>query len=99
MDLYFFNRRNIGSSCQHYLIIVLWQGACNSVFYLWVLSGKTILIVENNTYIKNFCFVLVLADSLMHRAAAAEMMYLLEADKKLEAIKLIEDSKNNIASG
>lgn len=35
----------------------------------------------------------------MHRAAAAEMMYLLEADKKLEAIKLIEDSKNNIASG
>ena len=52
-----------------------------------------------NTYIKNFFFVLVLADSLMHRAAAAEMMYLLEADKKLEAIKLIEDSKNNIASG
>jgi N-alpha-acetyltransferase 15/16, NatA auxiliary subunit len=35
----------------------------------------------------------------MHRAAAAEMMYLLEPDKKLEAVKLIEDSKNNIASG
>ncbi|KAG8044851.1 hypothetical protein GUJ93_ZPchr0008g13823 [Zizania palustris] len=37
--------------------------------------------------------------SLIHRAAAAEMMYLLEPDKKLEAIKLIEDSVNNTASG
>uniref|UniRef100_N1QQB2 NMDA receptor-regulated 1-like protein n=1 Tax=Aegilops tauschii TaxID=37682 RepID=N1QQB2_AEGTA len=33
------------------------------------------------------------------RAAAAEMMYLLEPDKKLQAIKLIEDSTNNTASG
>ncbi|XP_006644372.1 N-terminal acetyltransferase A complex auxiliary subunit NAA15 [Oryza brachyantha] len=37
--------------------------------------------------------------SLMHRAAASEMMYLLEPDKKLEAIKLIEDSVNSTASG
>lgn len=37
--------------------------------------------------------------SLTHRAAAAEMMYLLEPDKKLQAIKLIEDSTNNTASG
>lgn len=35
----------------------------------------------------------------MHRAAAAEMLYVLEPEKKLEAIKLIEDSKNNIAVG
>ncbi|CAM0881720.1 unnamed protein product [Alopecurus aequalis] len=37
--------------------------------------------------------------SLTHRAAAAEMMYLLEPDKKSQAIKLIEDSTNNTASG
>ncbi|XP_073006647.1 N-terminal acetyltransferase A complex auxiliary subunit NAA15 [Typha latifolia] len=37
--------------------------------------------------------------SLMHRAAAAEMLYVMEPDKKHEAIKLIEDSTNNIASG
>ncbi|KAG2599104.1 hypothetical protein PVAP13_5KG457000 [Panicum virgatum] len=37
--------------------------------------------------------------SLTHRAAAAEMMYLLEPDKKMEAIKLIEDSTNNASLG
>lgn len=37
-------------------------------------------------------------DSLMHRAAAAEMLYLLEPDKKSEALSLIEDSPNNIVS-
>uniref|UniRef100_A0A0A8YNX4 Uncharacterized protein n=1 Tax=Arundo donax TaxID=35708 RepID=A0A0A8YNX4_ARUDO len=37
--------------------------------------------------------------SLTHRTAAAEMMYLLEPDKKMEAIKIIEDSTNNVASG
>ncbi|KAG2590122.1 hypothetical protein PVAP13_5NG284600 [Panicum virgatum] len=37
--------------------------------------------------------------SLMHRVAAAEMMHLLEPDKKMEAIKLIEDSTNNASSG
>ncbi|KAK1264505.1 hypothetical protein QJS04_geneDACA024425 [Acorus gramineus] len=33
-------------------------------------------------------------DSLMHRAAVAEMLHLLEPNKKIEAIKLIEDSAN-----
>eukprot|EP00268_Persea_americana_P057678 TRINITY_DN691_c1_g1_i3.p1 TRINITY_DN691_c1_g1~~TRINITY_DN691_c1_g1_i3.p1 ORF type:complete len:902 (+),score=191.41 TRINITY_DN691_c1_g1_i3:143-2848(+) len=37
-------------------------------------------------------------DSLMHRAAAAEMMYVLEPEKKLEAIKLIEESINHSIS-
>ncbi|RWR77484.1 Tetratricopeptide repeat-containing domain-containing protein [Cinnamomum micranthum f. kanehirae] len=37
-------------------------------------------------------------DSLMHRAAAAEMMYVLEPEKKLEAIKLIEESINRSIS-
>lgn len=31
----------------------------------------------------------------MHRAAVAEMLYVLEPDKKPEAIKLIEESTNN----
>ncbi|KAK2651397.1 hypothetical protein Ddye_011253 [Dipteronia dyeriana] len=35
-------------------------------------------------------------DSLMHRAAAAEMLYVLEPNNKSEAIKLIEDSTNNL---
>ena len=39
------------------------------------------------------------SDSLMHRAAAAEMLYVLEPDKKLDAIMLIEDSKNTLAMG
>ncbi|XP_042496121.1 N-terminal acetyltransferase A complex auxiliary subunit NAA15 isoform X1 [Macadamia integrifolia] len=33
-------------------------------------------------------------DSLMHRAAAAEMLYVLEPEKKSAAIKIIEDSAN-----
>ncbi|XP_024979709.1 N-terminal acetyltransferase A complex auxiliary subunit NAA15-like isoform X2 [Cynara cardunculus var. scolymus] len=37
-------------------------------------------------------------DSLMHRAAAAEMIYCLEPNKKAEAIKLIEESLNNAVS-
>ncbi|XP_012073296.1 N-terminal acetyltransferase A complex auxiliary subunit NAA15 isoform X2 [Jatropha curcas] len=35
-------------------------------------------------------------DSLMHRAAVAEMLYVLEPNKRSEAIKLIEDSTNNL---
>ncbi|OMO54183.1 Tetratricopeptide-like helical [Corchorus capsularis] len=35
-------------------------------------------------------------DSLMHRVAVAEMLYTLEPTKKLEAIKLIEDSTNKV---
>ncbi|KAJ0006667.1 hypothetical protein Pint_29917 [Pistacia integerrima] len=35
-------------------------------------------------------------DSLMHRVAAAEMLYVLEPSKKSEAIKLIEDTTNNL---
>ncbi|KAI3766668.1 hypothetical protein L2E82_16737 [Cichorium intybus] len=37
-------------------------------------------------------------DSLMHRAAVAEMIYCLEPNKKIEAIKLIEESPNEIVS-
>ncbi|KAL0724454.1 hypothetical protein Bca4012_039053 [Brassica carinata] len=35
-------------------------------------------------------------DSLVHRAAYAEMMYLLDPSKKTEAIKVIEDSTNKV---
>ncbi|KAL6996526.1 N-alpha-acetyltransferase 16, NatA auxiliary subunit [Sarracenia purpurea var. burkii] len=35
-------------------------------------------------------------DSLMHRAAVAEMVYVLDPSKKDEAIKLLEDSSNNL---
>ncbi|XP_047341234.1 N-terminal acetyltransferase A complex auxiliary subunit NAA15-like [Impatiens glandulifera] len=37
-------------------------------------------------------------DSLMHRAAAAEMLYLLDPSKKDVAVRLVEDSSNNLSS-
>lgn len=46
----------------------------------------------------NTCFLEKHKDSLMHRVAVAEMLYLLEPNKKAEAIRLIEDSNNNIVS-
>lgn len=45
----------------------------------------------------NTLFLEKYGDSLMHRAAVAEMMYTLEPNKKAEAIKLIEDSPNKLA--
>ncbi|KAG0498948.1 hypothetical protein HPP92_003639 [Vanilla planifolia] len=42
-------------------------------------------------------FLLRHKDSLMHRAAAAEMLYVLEPDKKHEALQLILETENNIA--
>ncbi|CAL9173200.1 unnamed protein product [Musa hybrid cultivar] len=56
------------------------------------LSGKSI-IETNKSFLEKH------KDSLMHRAAAAEMLYVLEPDKKLDAIMLIEDSKNTLAMG
>ncbi|KAJ4718198.1 N-alpha-acetyltransferase 16, NatA auxiliary subunit-like [Melia azedarach] len=44
----------------------------------------------------NECFFHKHEDSLMHRAAAAEMLHVLEPKKKSEAIKLIEDSTNKL---
>ena len=61
------------------------------IIYIWFMD---LFLAEESTYSN-----LSLLASLTHRAAAAEMMYLLEPDKKLQAIKLIEDSINNTASG
>ncbi|PWA97460.1 N-alpha-acetyltransferase 15, NatA auxiliary subunit [Artemisia annua] len=55
------------------------------------LHGKSL--VEANTV-----FLEQHKDSLMHRAAVAEMIYCLEPNKKGEAIKLIEESPNNLVS-
>lgn len=38
------------------------------------------------------------SDSLRHRAAVAEMMFVLEPHKKEEAIKLIEESSGDLLS-
>ncbi|WOG99228.1 hypothetical protein DCAR_0518576 [Daucus carota subsp. sativus] len=46
----------------------------------------------------NYLFLEKHKDSLMHRAAAAEMLYFIEPNKKAEAIKLIEDSTNKLVS-
>lgn len=53
---------------------------------------------ENTLVEANNCFLEKHKDSLMHRAAAAEMVYVLEPEKKSAAIKLIEDSTNNLVS-
>ncbi|KAA8541840.1 hypothetical protein F0562_022992 [Nyssa sinensis] len=55
------------------------------------LHEKTL--IEANTF-----FLETHKDSLMHRAAGAEMLFVLEPNKKVEAIKLIEDSSNNLVS-
>ncbi|CAO2815322.1 unnamed protein product [Amaranthus hypochondriacus] len=43
----------------------------------------------------NMSFLKKHEDSLMHRVAVAEMLYLLEPNKKSEAVKLIEESSHN----
>uniref|UniRef100_A0A5B7AM12 Putative N-alpha-acetyltransferase 16, NatA auxiliary subunit n=1 Tax=Davidia involucrata TaxID=16924 RepID=A0A5B7AM12_DAVIN len=50
-------------------------------------------LIEANTF-----FLEKHKDSLMHRAAAADMVYVLEPNKKAEAIKVIEESSNNLVS-
>ncbi|XP_008809145.3 N-terminal acetyltransferase A complex auxiliary subunit NAA15-like isoform X2 [Phoenix dactylifera] len=54
------------------------------------LHGKSLNVINQSFLEKH-------KDSLMHRAAAAEMLLVLEPEKKLEAIKLIEDSPNKLA--
>lgn len=44
---------------------------------------------------KIYIVSLLFADSLMHRAAFAEILYILDSNRKSEAVKLIEDSVNN----
>lgn len=43
--------------------------------------------------------ILHFADSLMHRAAVAEMLHVLDPSNKAEAVKLLEDSSDNLVSG
>lgn len=56
---------------------------------LGVPPGKSLLEV-NESFLENH------RDSLVHRAAAAEMLFLLSPEKKAEAIMLIEDSVKDI---
>ncbi|PIA65249.1 hypothetical protein AQUCO_00100614v1 [Aquilegia coerulea] len=51
---------------------------------------ETTLIEANNSFLEKY------KDSLMHRAAAAEMMFVLEPERKLEAIKIIEDTTDKL---
>ncbi|KAK6795857.1 hypothetical protein RDI58_009312 [Solanum bulbocastanum] len=55
------------------------------------LHGKS-LIEANNTFLEKH------KESLMHRAAVAELLHVLEPNKKVEAVKLIEDSVNDLVS-
>ncbi|KAJ7951835.1 N-alpha-acetyltransferase 16, NatA auxiliary subunit [Quillaja saponaria] len=48
------------------------------------------LVEANKSFLENH------KDSLMHRAASAEMFYVLDPNKKSEAITLIEESANNM---
>ncbi|XP_043726271.1 N-terminal acetyltransferase A complex auxiliary subunit NAA15-like [Telopea speciosissima] len=53
------------------------------------LHGKS-LIEANSHFLEKH------KDSLMHRAASAEVLYVMEPEKKSEAVKIIEDSTNNL---
>ncbi|WJX48860.1 N-alpha-acetyltransferase 16, NatA auxiliary subunit [Trifolium repens] len=53
------------------------------------LHGKS-LFDANNAFLDNH------KDSLMHRAAFTEIIYILDSNRKSEAVKLIEESANNI---
>ncbi|KAJ8553366.1 hypothetical protein K7X08_024044 [Anisodus acutangulus] len=55
------------------------------------LHGKS-LIEANNTFLEKH------RECLMHRAVVAELLYVLEPNKKAEAVKLIEDSVNDLVS-
>ncbi|XP_062105059.1 N-terminal acetyltransferase A complex auxiliary subunit NAA15-like [Humulus lupulus] len=56
----------------------------------------TISILHEKSLIEaNKIFLEKHKDSLMHRVAAAELLYALQPDKKAEAVKLIEDATNN----
>ncbi|KAK1358308.1 hypothetical protein POM88_051564 [Heracleum sosnowskyi] len=55
-------------------------------------------LTKNLNFAANTLFLGRHNDSLMHRAAAAEMLHLLEPKRKAEAIKLIEESSNNPVS-
>ncbi|KAI5660569.1 hypothetical protein M9H77_29362 [Catharanthus roseus] len=55
------------------------------------LHGKSLLEANSSFFEKH-------KDSLMHRAAVAEMLYVLEPNKKAEAVQLIEDSTNDLPS-
>ncbi|MQL89748.1 hypothetical protein Taro_022343 [Colocasia esculenta] len=63
-------------------------------------ANQTFLEKHEVTHVDFFGDVSVslFVDSLMHRAAVAEMLYVLEPEKKSEAIKLIEDSTNKPVS-
>ncbi|KAJ0961477.1 hypothetical protein J5N97_001981 [Dioscorea zingiberensis] len=56
-----------------------------------------IQLYENSLAEANEYFLEQNRDSLAHRAAAAEMLYVLEPGKKAEAIEIIEDSTNDLA--
>ena len=43
-----------------------------------------------------FLNLFLFADSLMHRAAFAEILHILDSNRKSEAVKFIEESTNNI---
>ncbi|XP_061338524.1 N-terminal acetyltransferase A complex auxiliary subunit NAA15 [Gastrolobium bilobum] len=52
------------------------------------LHGKS-LFEANNSFLEKH------KDSLMHRAASGEILYILDSDRRSEAVKLIEESSNN----
>lgn len=62
------------------------------------INGFVILGPCSSSKQKNDFLCCMCAESLMHRAAVAELMYVLEPNKKAEAVKLIEDSVNDLVS-
>lgn len=71
--------------------------------YSFLEKHKGVYLVPTHTLFGSVLHVFLVsfglfADSLMHRTAVAELLYVLEPNKKKEAIKLIEDSTNDLVS-
>ncbi|TKY64516.1 N-alpha-acetyltransferase 16, NatA auxiliary subunit [Spatholobus suberectus] len=54
---------------------------------------------EKSLFEANDSFLEKHKDSLMHRVAFAEILHILDSNRKSEAVKFIEESKNNIVPG
>jgi len=71
----------------------------HSMTIIKVILVNIISYIASHTFqvsLRKIYIVSLFADSLMHRAAFAEILYILDSNRKSDAVKLIEDSVNNI---
>jgi len=93
------------SGCSFYVVSCM-GNLCLRQIILSLKNMKVILGIKmriccnpygSNLIVKiSYSFFLLFTDSLMHRAAFGEMLYVLDPNRRPEAVKLIEGSTNNL---